>query len=227
MSDLRKDLLIHEHLIKNAQYDDDNFRNGTIPWNSYTTYGVLLIKGIGVCQGYASAANLLLNKAGVKSTMVIGTADGLRGWGDHAWNMVEIDGEHYHLDVTWDKSNSKYIDYSYFNLTDDEISKEHKWCRETVPVCSKKLTTHDILVTNTLGIEGENVYLHDNDTLYKIGFDGYWIYYAVSESSNKLIYYKVNTSVFTLKKVTGTLHRLAVKRTSYVALIFICKQQKF
>lgn len=170
MSDLRKELAIHEYLIKNAQYDNDNFLKGTIPWSSYTAYGVL-INGIGVCQGYAEAANLLLNKAGIKSTMVAGTADGVGGWGGHAWNIVEINGEHYHLDVTWDESNSKYIDYSYFNLTDDEISKNHKWNRKTAPVCSKKFTTHDILLTN-IGIQGEYVYFNDNNTLCKIRLDG-------------------------------------------------------
>lgn len=82
------------------------------------------------------------------------------------------------------------------NLTDYEISKNHKWNRKTAPVCGKKFTTYDILSTDgsilqtiVVAPQGETIY--DDST---ISFDGYWIYYAISDSNNKkLIYCKVNT----------------------------------
>ena len=44
----------------------------------------------------------------------------------HAWNIVEIEGKTYHLDVTFDMSlTDKTNRYDYFNLSDEDIKKEH------------------------------------------------------------------------------------------------------
>lgn len=48
----------------------------------------------------------------------------------HAWNIVNIDGEPYQLDVTWDIGatcqRKNTIDYTYFNLTDVMMARDHK-----------------------------------------------------------------------------------------------------
>lgn len=46
----------------------------------------------------------------------------------HAWNMVEIDGKWYHLDVTWAFPKSSYgltHKYNFFLLSDSEFFKRH------------------------------------------------------------------------------------------------------
>lgn len=58
MSDIDKAKAIHDYIIRNTKYDYENWLNNTIPPVSYTAYGVL-IKGMGVCQGYTEAFNLL------------------------------------------------------------------------------------------------------------------------------------------------------------------------
>lgn len=59
--------------------------------------------GIGVCEGYAFATELLLRGCGIEVEVVVGEAlTSEFGWVGHAWNVVTIDGVRYNLDVTWD-----------------------------------------------------------------------------------------------------------------------------
>ena len=42
------------------------------------------------------------------------------------WNVVNIDGENYYLDVTWDDLNDDFDTvYFYFNVTDEYLSRDH------------------------------------------------------------------------------------------------------
>ncbi len=83
-----------------------------------------------VCQGYASATQYLMDQLDIPCVIVTGTAKG----GPHAWNLVQLDGEWYYLDVTWgnskyhndEKNDIKYVEYDYLNITTEEMLKEHK-----------------------------------------------------------------------------------------------------
>lgn len=59
----------------------------------------------------------------------------------HAWNIVDIDGEPYQLDVTWDISttgqNKQFVVYDYFNLTDELMNQDHK-ADSSLPICRSK-----------------------------------------------------------------------------------------
>ncbi|REE78762.1 S-layer family protein [Paenibacillus taihuensis] len=125
MSDYERELAIHNYLLLHIAYDYDNYKNNTVPEESYTIYGSLM-KGIAVCQGYAYSAQLLLTMAGIESHIVTGTVDGAR----HAWNKVKIGGAYYNLDVTWDDPVPDVegrLTYGYFNITDDELRRDHVW----------------------------------------------------------------------------------------------------
>ncbi|MBD3921345.1 S-layer homology domain-containing protein [Paenibacillus sp. PR3] len=125
MSEFDKELAIHDYIVLHTAYDYDNYLKDTIPADSYSAYGVFF-KGTAVCQGYAYAAHLMLELAGIDSQIVTGTANG----GGHAWNKVEIDGDYYNLDVTWDDPvpnvEGRTV-YAYFNVTDEQLAKNHKW----------------------------------------------------------------------------------------------------
>ncbi len=95
LSDVEKALLLHDRIALNCAYDYDNYLNGTIPDDSYSMYGIL-VKGVGVCQGYAESYLYLLRQIGIHSYLA--ESDIL----NHAWNVVTIDGEEYHVDITWD-----------------------------------------------------------------------------------------------------------------------------
>ncbi|TCO60425.1 transglutaminase domain-containing protein [Caldanaerobacter subterraneus] len=132
MTDLQKAKAIHDYIVKHTKYDYKNYISGTIPFESFTAYGVL-IKGAGVCQGYTAAFNLLGQLAGLDSIGVSGT--GIRNGKEvpHAWNMVRIDGKVRYIDVTWDDpvpDRGDKVMYTYFNLTEKQIEKDHKWNKE-------------------------------------------------------------------------------------------------
>ena len=136
MNEFERELAIHDYIVLNTEYDYENYLANTIPSDSYSAYGVFF-KGTAVCQGYAHAAHLMLWLSGIESHIVSGTARG----NSHAWNKVKIGGEYYNLDVTWDDpvpDKPGRVMYSYFNITDEELARDHKWDRSNWPAATAK-----------------------------------------------------------------------------------------
>ncbi len=78
-----------------------------------------------VCDGYARAYKILMDKAGIPTDYVSGpniTNDKLSG---HAWNLVNLDGTWYHVDVTWDDDDylkgNEYADGIVPDVTDFKL----------------------------------------------------------------------------------------------------------
>ncbi len=86
---------LHDYLVRTCAYDSCVAKNNVSVTPSRTAYGTL-VKGSAVCQGYALAYKLLLARAGIRAVYV--TSDDM----NHAWNMVNLGGNWYHTDVTWD-----------------------------------------------------------------------------------------------------------------------------
>lgn len=118
--DYEKELFFHDYICKNVVYDMSTY--GTVGASVYNT----LINGTAVCEGYARTMQILLDKSGIYNYLVIGdgVADGEAE--PHMWNIVKINNQNYHLDVTWDDlENSTDPSYIYFNVTDEDISVDH------------------------------------------------------------------------------------------------------
>lgn len=124
MADVEKALILHDYLVLNCAYDEERRQNGTVPSYSHSAYGAL-VSGLAVCDGYSHAyAYLLENKLGIPCELV--TSNSM----NHAWSMVSIDGEWYHVDVTWDDPIWDCIGrvkHDYFLISDTVISdSSHK-----------------------------------------------------------------------------------------------------
>ncbi|PYG88234.1 transglutaminase/protease-like cytokinesis protein 3 [Ruminiclostridium sufflavum DSM 19573] len=146
MTDYEKELAIHDYLVANYKYDYENYKSDTLPDESYTPYG-LLIKGTGVCQAYAEAMKLLLNRVGVECEVVIGKSREEA----HGWNIVKLDDEYYMVDVTWDDptpDEEGYISYGYFNVTSGQLEEDHSWDTDKWPVATG--TKYNYFVYNNL-----------------------------------------------------------------------------
>ncbi|MFL0196796.1 transglutaminase domain-containing protein [Clostridium sp. WILCCON 0269] len=164
MKDYEKELALHDYVVNNTKYDERAY-TGNMPEDSYTAYGVLM-NGVGVCQGYADAMDRLLIAAGVECRMVIGDANDGNEWIGHAWNIVKIQGEYYQLDSTWDdpvtSDGSDTLSHSYFNITDDQIAKDHRWDRDDYPECTSTKYSFDNLNVTEKDVYGNDIKVADN-----------------------------------------------------------------
>ncbi len=134
---------VYEYLIKNTDYDIGAPDNQNIC--------SVFINKRSVCNGYAKATQYLLNKLGIKCTLVTGTVDTKKARNvRHAWNLVLCNNAYYHLDTTWgdssyqtgngenaDATRLPTVNYDYLNVTTDEILKNHTISEDIyMPVCS-------------------------------------------------------------------------------------------
>lgn len=83
-------LNIHEYIITHCTYDS------TTSNNSYSA----LVDGKTACYGYSRLFLEIMERIGIPCKIVI-AEDAGNGLG-HAWNVVQLDGEWYHIDLTWD-----------------------------------------------------------------------------------------------------------------------------
>lgn len=116
LNEYEKELEIHDRLSYSVEYSHLE----ELPREYHTAEGSLL-EGVGVCDSFAKALQLIYSRAGIDSIIVLGSLDG----NPHAWNMVKINNEWYHVDLT--SSHSIYeetgiVNHAYFNL-DTESEK--------------------------------------------------------------------------------------------------------
>lgn len=133
-SDAAKVKAVHDYIIKNTAYDYDNYIINQIPKADYTAVGLLKNK-TAVCEGYAKTFYALMNLMNIPCKMVTGKGNG----GDHAWNLINLGGKWYHIDVTWDDpvpDQKGYIGYGYFLLSDQEMARDHTWTKSDFPKCT-------------------------------------------------------------------------------------------
>lgn len=91
LSDIEKALLVHDRIAVWCEYDI----NQTQGSESYGISGVLN-RHKAVCDGYAITYKYLLNKLNINCGYCISNTL------NHRWNMIEINGQLYNVDVTWD-----------------------------------------------------------------------------------------------------------------------------
>lgn len=113
-SDLDYALFFHDYLAANYEYD-----------STYTSRSVysFIKSGRGVCQAYTYAYATLLRRVGIETSFASSKEM------NHVWNLVKLDGEWYHVDVTWDDPTGGapgLAGHGYFLLSDSAISSEAK-----------------------------------------------------------------------------------------------------
>ena len=107
MSQVEMALSLHDYLVLHCAYDWNVVNGrGASSYNVYTAYGALM-EGDAVCQGYAMAYNLLLNKVGMETEYVTSSTI------NHGWSLVKIGDIWYHVDVTWDDPTFDFSGYSH------------------------------------------------------------------------------------------------------------------
>ncbi|MBQ4312045.1 MAG: hypothetical protein II773_10670 [Oscillospiraceae bacterium] len=135
-TDFQKCAYLHDYLVLSCKYDYQEGRR------CRSVYGALIEKNI-VCVGYARAYRLLLSRVGVTAENVTSNAM------NHMWNIVNVDGNWYHVDITYDDgytifSSDGATGHKYF-LKSDIGLKDH----------SKDWTLSDVTID-----EGSSVFYY-------------------------------------------------------------------
>ncbi len=117
-------------MVNSISYDYEALRNKSMNRCSFNIYGVINNR-LAVCEGIAKFVKLTLNKLGIECFICGGKCilenEKIE---DHAWNVIKIEEDYYHIDVTWDirrddAQNKRIVPYDYFNLDDANISRDH------------------------------------------------------------------------------------------------------
>ena len=119
--------MVHDYLVDNISYDSSLSKQ-----NIYNIYGALVNREC-VCEGYARAFKYLLDELNIPCVMVIGTATNSQGETEnHAWNYVQLNGNWYAVDTTWDDpvvigggTASEESKYKYFLVGREVIDQDH------------------------------------------------------------------------------------------------------
>lgn len=139
MTDLEKVLILHDGIIALTDYPDESD-----PVQMGVSYNDILTKHLGICISQAQLYHSLLTDCGITDYVLDGDEIG------HAWNLMLLDGEWYHADVTWDNmvayactqfgdfNQDIYdigsIEHQYFLKSDEEIIElGHPAWQELIP----------------------------------------------------------------------------------------------
>jgi transglutaminase/protease-like cytokinesis protein 3 len=96
---------------------------------AHTPYGAL-ISHEAVCDGYATAAMLILRELGISCDLLFGWGTGMDNQEPtdddlHAWNLVRLNNRWYQLDITWNDGAESLN--RYLLVSDLYMALTHKW----------------------------------------------------------------------------------------------------
>lgn len=118
-TDYDKLMFIHDWIVENTVY------NNTGALYESEADGPV-VYGEAVCEGYSKAFMYFAQSLEIECICVIGKANDE----EHMWNMVNLYGSWYHVDVTWDdpktSDGSNVLRHNYFLLSDSDIGETHE-----------------------------------------------------------------------------------------------------
>ena len=125
MSDYEKEKAVYEWMTTELTQNRDVLQvipqsNGN---DSDNPYGVLKYHDA-VCVGYATTFRLFMQMMDIEC-MVVHNPDKY-----HSWDLVKLDDNWYHVDVSSDQGEATYAN---FNMNDDLASFGHDWDRDFFP----------------------------------------------------------------------------------------------
>lgn len=119
MTDKEKITVFHDYIINNTYYDTQYTKKNIENTNSYShrASGPLLT-GKALCGGYSQAMSLFLNYFNIPNYRISSDT--------HIWNLVYLDDNWYHIDLTWDdpitSNNSNILLDKYLLITSKKLN---------------------------------------------------------------------------------------------------------
>lgn len=209
MTEFEKALYVHDYIVLNSEYDYDLRdylkANGNLSaeiYNEkYSEYSIL-VNGTGICGSYALAYRAVLNAAGMECLYI--SSDQM----NHAWNLVKVDGNWYHVDCCWDDGNEFYgYGYSsryYFLRSDNEFMNlnHYLWSPGKYKANSERYSNMPRYLDAVQKYDDGNWYYLEDNTIYKTDVYGNGpieitdIYTSTIDADEGKIYYSKGRYVY-------------------------------
>ena len=103
-SDYEKILFVNDYLCTNYKYDTRYYASKAYITNVYDFFK----EGTGVCQAYTLAFMAIMDELEIRCDSVV--SEDMK----HIWNLVELNGKWYHIDVTWNDPCFKTLENDTF-----------------------------------------------------------------------------------------------------------------
>lgn len=142
-TDLKKDSdfetvkAVHDYICENTVYSDKTAEN--VAGYSYHSAYDALVKHEAVCSGYALLFQRFMDELNIPSYVFI---DGNEV--AHAWNIVNVDGNWYQVDCTWDDKNGGY---TYDNFLKADGLKGHAYTGD-IKLADTNYESDELLLTS-------------------------------------------------------------------------------
>ncbi len=121
LSEVEKINLVHDYIINNTKYDSDRSDLNIIKYKSDIAYGPLF-ENYAICGGYSDLMAIFLEDLNIKNYKV--STD------KHVWNVVKINGNWLHIDLTWDdpitSDGSNILDHKFLLINTKKLLEIEK-----------------------------------------------------------------------------------------------------
>ena len=130
MTDYEKELAVYNWLFYYVNYDETEFSpidDDAYDLNYYP-YGVFKSRSA-ICVGNATTIKLFLGMLDIPCMIIHSTEEG-----EHAWNLVCLEEEWYHMDISFDSGFGGEPCYDYFNVPDKfKLDGGYPWDTDEFP----------------------------------------------------------------------------------------------
>lgn len=141
MTDFEKEKAVYEWLTRELESDRSILT--VVPETDENTdnpYGVLKY-GNAVCVGYATTFRLFMQMMGINCMVVHDS------YLTHSWDLVQLDGEWYHTDCTFDSPSGNF---RHFNLNDEARLQDEDWNADFFPAATGTKYNYAMMNRETL-----------------------------------------------------------------------------
>lgn len=130
MSEYEKEKAVYDWLFTWVRNSGSELNPIQVATDNFTPYGVLKSHSA-ICVGNATTFKLFMGALDIPCKIIHSTESG-----EHAWDVVQLGGEWYHVDLSFDGGYTK-PSYDYFNVPDSmKDDGNWPWDHDAIPACN-------------------------------------------------------------------------------------------
>ncbi len=191
-TDYEKVIVVAEYIVQNTTYEINNRFNQNA--------ASALCYGHAQCSGITKAFKLLMDELGVYCICISGEATDEKGnYRQHAWNIVQIEGTYYHVDVTFmlgaNTAKSLPLNKMYLFYDDNLCSQNHRWNRSEVPACTDGCRAINDFSKKTMSRSGTSI---SNAGQHSLNYEHYTSLNQLKAAMTSMIDKRISTYDFYL-----------------------------